>query len=163
MVTWLLDFDGVVNANKPKWHAAPRTKWVNADRESYKVRWAPWLVDEINELSKTVNVLWASTWVPWKFLLEHNLGFRKFDTIDWPNEHVESFATRWALKETAAEKVLASGESLIWTDDDLPEIGPLPKRFEKAGALLIRPKSNTGLTPEDIDRIKEYANQHSGS
>ncbi len=158
MVTLLLDFDGVVNANKPKWHAPPRTKWVHADGEAFKIRWAPALVDEINELSKTLDVLWASTWIPWKFVLEHTLGFRKFECIDWPTEHVESFAKRWHLKETAARKVLESGELLIWADDDLPEIGPLLKEFKDQ--LLIRPKSNTGLTPEDIDRMKEYANQH---
>lgn len=131
---WLLDVDGPINANKPRWHAAPRTKYVHADGDSFKFRWAPALIDEIRELSKVVEIRWATTWIPWIFVIEHTLGLPKFKCIDWPPGQIESFAVRCDLKLAAARAVVANGDKLIWTDDDaIPPFGPIVNELEKAG------------------------------
>lgn len=43
---WLLDVDGVINANRPGWGAPPRSSrvWSDTDRMSYLIRWAPALL-----------------------------------------------------------------------------------------------------------------------
>jgi hypothetical protein len=64
----------------------------------------------------------------------------------------------WPLKLAATRTVLAEGRKLIWTDDEaLPPPGPLRDELNADGhALLIAPKSNRGLQPDDLDRIESF-------
>jgi hypothetical protein len=156
---WLLDIDGVINANNPGWGAAPRRVSV----AGYMIRWAPALIDRIRNLRATgaVEIRWSSTWCKNTFELADLARHLRMPDLD------SAFTTRpehltWAeLKFNAARGVLAEGRRLVWTDDDEVEaarkVCPDLVAAEAAGtALLIAPKSNRGLQPEDLDLIEDF-------
>ncbi|HYY11924.1 MAG TPA: hypothetical protein VE781_13380 [Kineosporiaceae bacterium] len=62
---WLLDVDGVVNADRPGWGGSPRSRQVAADGVLWRIRWAPALVERIRALHRSgrVEIRWASTWI----------------------------------------------------------------------------------------------------
>ena len=149
---WLLDFDGVINANKPGWSAAPRQANAYADGKHYRIRWEPKLISRIRQVQQAgVLIFWASTWCGHTDQLERIL---LLPTLFSAAPTAMSYRT----KCEAAEAVIASGNRLIWTDDEVvPDWGALyTKLTRKDRALLIRPKSNRGLRPEHMDAIDEF-------
>jgi hypothetical protein len=151
---WLLDVDGVLNANRPGWGAAPRSGMAYAGGMGFKIRWAPALANRIRIMHRSglVEIRWATTWCPWAGQIENLLALpalgRAFDG------EVNGTAARLA-KYAAAQQVLAEGRRLIWTDDDaIPADGP--DREALAGALLIAPSPRRGLQPEDLDAIEKF-------
>lgn len=158
---WLLDVDGVINATRPGWGAAPRRApvWSATDGRSYPLRWAPPLVDRIRRLhdSGAVEVRWCSTWCPDADSLEQlwrlPVLVRALDADPMPRG-----AECWALKLAAARAVLAEERSLIWTDDEAtPAEGPIYDELTADGrALLVTPLASRGLQPDDLDRIEEF-------
>ncbi|MEV1315468.1 hypothetical protein AB0J14_05205 [Micromonospora arborensis] len=159
---WLLDVDGVVNARKPGWGAAPRKRgcWSASDAYEYVMRWAPPLVDRIRDLHKqgVVEVRWCTTWCPDADALERLWALPTLERAF--TDHVKGEEAH-ALKVAAARKVLADGRRLIWTDDDVvPTDGELHDELVATGrALLIRPKASTGLQPEHMDLIEAFAKE----
>lgn len=161
---WLLDIDGVINANKPGWGAAPR----RVRCAGFVIRWAPKLIDRIRELHNTggCEIRWASTWCGYPEQLEELSNRLRL--------HLEpAFTDRprsktWAdLKLEAAERVLADGRRLIWTDDDEAGIAPqfsaaVADAEQDGRALLVAPRPNRGLQPADLDRIAEFAAVRAG-
>lgn len=151
---WLLDVDGVVNASRPGWHAAPRVGNASAGGVSFRIRWAPALAQRIRELHRSgrVEIRWASTWNPWVGEIERLLALPPLARAF--NEPVTGEGARQA-KLAAAHAVLAEGRRLIWTDDEaIPE-----DRSKLAGALLIEPLYRQGLQPEDMDRIEAFLSE----
>jgi Swiss Army Knife RNA repair-like protein len=162
---WMLDIDGVINANKPGWGEAPRRRIIGG----FIIRWAPKLIVRMKELQAAhqVEIRWSTTWCgsPWELgMLAMTVGL----------ECAPAFAERpphktWGdMKAEAALDVLASGRRLVWTDDD--EVGGarwLFPQFEEAEedgrALLIAPRSNRGLQPDHLDAIEAFATQHNGT
>lgn len=159
---WLLDVDGVVNTTRPGWGGAPRRShvWSGADHTSYVIRWAPALIDRIRDLhvGGEVEVRWCTTWCPEADRLERLWHLppllRALDADPMPRG-----ADCWPLKLAAARDVLASGHRLIWTDDEaLPQPGAAREELTAGGqALLIAPRANRGLQPEDLDHIARFA------
>ncbi|WP_327011038.1 hypothetical protein OHA72_29485 [Dactylosporangium sp. NBC_01737] len=153
---WLLDVDGVINARKPGWHAAPHHGRAYAAGTAWPMRWAPALTARIRRLhnSGAVEVRWCSTWCAWSDQLE-----RLFRLPPLPCAFTTT-ADAPAAKLAAARAVLAAGDHLIWTDDDeVPTAGPLLDELTAAGrALLIRPDARRGLTPDHLDEIEAFAN-----
>ena len=162
---WLLDIDGVINANRPGWGEAPR----RIRCAGFVIRWAPKLLDRIRELHRTGEheIRWASTWCGFPEQLDElsrHLGvqFERAFT-DRP------MSKTWAeMKADAALAVLAEGRRLIWTDDDEVPVAPgfYPAIAEAAAdgrALLIAPKSNRGLQPADLDLIAQFAFDEKGA
>lgn len=155
---WLLDVDGVLNANRPGWHAAPRRAHVvDSAGHDWVIRWAPELIMCVRRLITLgrVEVRWCTTWCPDADRLEAlwslpSLG-RAFDTV--PKGRFTG-----DIKLAAAREVLASGRRLIWTDDMVvPTFGPLYDELTADGrGLLIRPESRIGLTPEHMAMIEEW-------
>lgn len=156
---WLLDIDGVLNANKPGWGAAPRKTFC----AGFTIRWAPALLDRIREVHRSgaVEIRWCSTWCGYPDQLAALARAFRLDLAS-------SFGDRpmsktWAeLKAEAALAVLAAGRRLIWTDDD--EIGAARRMFPELAAaeadgraLLIAPRANRGLQAEHLDLIMEFA------
>lgn len=159
--TWLLDIDGVINANKPGWSAAPR----RVRCAGLIVRWAPALIERIRDLrqSGSVEVKWASTWCGYPDQLEE-LGHRIGLPLDLAFTDRSESKTWAEMKAEAAVAVLAAGQRLIWTDDDEAGIAldfyPAIADADREGrALLIAPRSNRGLQRDHMDRIEAFAAQ----
>lgn len=64
---WLLDVDGVINASRPGWGAAPHHGTATAAGMSFRIRWAPALAKRIRALHESgrVEIRWCSTWCDW--------------------------------------------------------------------------------------------------
>jgi hypothetical protein len=61
---WLLDVDGVLNADKPGRGAPPRRAMAYADGTGWLMRWAPSLIDRIGGLRRAgaVDIRWCTSW-----------------------------------------------------------------------------------------------------
>ncbi|GIE88779.1 HAD domain-containing protein [Actinoplanes regularis] len=152
---WLLDVDGVLNANRPGWGAAPRRGYAHAGGFRYTMRWAPALLDRIRALHRTgtVEIRWCTTWCGHADQLERLFGLPHFEPCWLDNLNPREAAT---AKLAAARQVVASGHPLIWTDD--ADISP-SAHDELSGldrVLLITPKPNRGLQPEHLDAIETF-------
>ena len=161
---WLLDVDGVVNASRPGWHAAPYQGTVRADSRSWKFRWDPSVTSFIREvaLAELAEVRWSSTWVPWRAGVERTLRLPELPVAFAIDEGKEQDVD--ALKRSAALAVVEQERRpLVWTDDDVvPGFGPLRDRLEAAGVplLLIAPAFARGLRPDDIETIRAFLVEH---
>lgn len=152
---WLLDVDGVINANRAGhgWHEAPRRGTAFHDNVAYKLTWAPKLVTGIRSIyrEKLAEILWCSSWCIAAGQIERVLALPSFgkaapDIVGGPEG--------WPVKLEAALAVRALGRRLVWTDDEaIPASGPLDN---DPGALLIRPRPNRGLQPEDLKEIVKF-------
>lgn len=158
---WLLDVDGVVNAPRPGWHAAPQRAdvWSDEDNCEYPLRWAPGLVTMIRELHRhgLVEVRWCTTWCPDAARLETLWRLPALDRA-LPDATLPKGPDCWPLKLTAAHHVLESGRRLVWSDDEAIPYGDLAldTAVAEGRALLLRPSSRTGLQPADMDTIEAF-------
>jgi hypothetical protein len=156
---WMLDIDGVINANKPGWGAAPR----RTTCAGFTIRWAPALIQRIKDIRRAglADIRWSSTWCVEPSYLS-NLSDRIDLHLDSAFTSLPADGTFEQLKAAAALAVLDESRRLIWTDDT--EAGVAPDRYPVLGdavrdgrALLIAPRPNRGLQPEDLDAIEAFA------
>ncbi len=154
---WLLDVDGVINATRPGWSAAPRRGMAYCLGDGYQMRWAPGLVRRIREVAAggDVTVRWCTTWCAEAEQLERLFGLPPLERA-W-REPISAGAAPTA-KLVAARAVLAGGQRLVWTDDDaLPGDSAVREALTAGGrALLIAPRPNRGLQPEHVEAIASF-------
>jgi hypothetical protein len=156
---WLLDVDGVLNADKPGWGAAPRRVQVFSHHVSreFTIRFAPDLIERVRRINRDglVEIRWCTTWCGDTDGLEKVFVLPAFGA-SW-TDYYDGDAARQA-KLAAARAVLADGRRLVWTDDsEVPEDGDVHDELTKAGnALLIRPDARYGLQPADLDAIEAF-------
>ncbi|GAA2716112.1 HAD domain-containing protein [Actinoplanes palleronii] len=152
---WLLDVDGVLNANRPGWSAAPRRGMAYAGGTGFLMRWAPALLDRIRALHRSgaVEIRWCTTWCAHTGQLERLFGLPRFEPC-WHEDLAPPDAP--IAKLAAAHQVLADGRPLIWTDDaDIPPAAhdELPRLGR---TLLIAPAPNRGLQPDHLTTIETF-------
>lgn len=154
---WLLDVDGVLNATRPGWSAAPRNGTAYGGGHPYRLRWAPALITRIRALHQagSVTLRWCSTWCADADQVERLFALPPLER-SWTGPISHSAAP--AAKLAAAHAVLDQGHRLIWTDDDaVPTSGPVHDELVATGcALLIAPLANRGLQPEHLDTIEAF-------
>jgi hypothetical protein len=155
---WLLDVDGVLNATRPGWSAAPRNGTAYGGGHPYRLRWAPALISRIRALHHTesVTLRWCSTWCADADQIERLFALPRLERA-WTDPVSHSAAP--AAKLAAARAVLDQGSRLIWTDDDaVPTSGPVHDELAATGrALLIAPIPHRGLQPAHLDVIEAFA------
>lgn len=145
-----VDFDGVVNADRPSWPDKPRRKHVRTSAGEFRITWSPSLRNELKSLSQhpAVQVVWLTSWGPEIGAVEDAMGLPVFPrgiTKLLPSAQVP------ALKSAAIAEIAASGRPYIWCDDT--EAGDTDEPGEFGPRLEIRPKTKHGLTPADVERI----------
>ncbi len=158
---WLLDVDGVLNARKPGWGAAPtrRQVWSSAVRREFTVYFAPALMKRLRDLHRTgrVEIRWCTTWCGDTTVLEQAFCLPEFTTA-WTEYRNGCEGVN--AKQAAARAFLAEGRPLIWADDtEVPlESWPLHDELMSAGpdVLLIRPDDRFGLQPRHLDAIEQF-------
>jgi|AACY02.2.fsa_nt_gi hypothetical protein len=155
---WLLDVDGVVNANRPGWSEAPYSGQMFARGQWWPFRWSPSLVGFIRRIveSERAEVRWATTWNEHARELEALFRLPRLP-VAFPEPQGDDFP---AGKLQAALRVVEEEQrSLVWTDDDaIPAVGPFRARLDAAehGFLPISPRPNRGLRPEHASAIEEF-------
>ena len=166
---WLLDVDGVINANKPGWGGPPRRATACSEGTGFVPRWAPALLDRIRTLDRTgmVDIRWSTTWCTDTDELHRLFRIGPFQ----PAFRDRPANKTWAeLKVEAALQILDDGRRLIWTDDAEVDVARrlYPQLAEAEAeacgrALLIAPKPNRGLQPEHMDQIEAFAETDSAT
>jgi hypothetical protein len=169
---WLLDIDGVINAlsRRRVRGSFAAHDWaehlVPADIPQLgpmllEIRVAHPVLEFVREVveSGVAEVRWHSTW---REAAVTDLAPR----VGLPSIPI-SVAPEWTQrppgwwKLPAAQRVVASGRPLVWTDDDIAvyadEVGELGSH---AATLLIAPDPATGLTAHDLDRIAAFLRSH---
>lgn len=165
---WLLDIDGVVNAlaRGQVRDSFPPEQWsqhvVEADLPGLGRMHLPILVAQpvLDFVAGVVEsgraeVRWHSTW---RTAAMTDLA----PMLQLPPIPI-SIAPEWTQrppgwwKLPAAQRVVAAGRRLVWTDDDLAghgdELGGLD---ESTRALLISPNPDSGLTQAELDAIDAF-------
>ncbi len=156
---WLLDVDGVINAYRAGWYSSPRVVQIfsTIDVYDYRIRFEPRLITAIRDLHESglVEVTWCSTWCAEAAALEEGFGLpslpRAFST---PVPASAPSATGCELKWAAAQRVIASGRRLIWTDD--VEVDHHRTELPAGQALLISPNASRGLRPAHLRLIRRF-------
>jgi hypothetical protein len=105
--------------------------------------------------SERAEVRWHSTW---RTAAMSDLA----PTLGLPGIPI-SIAPEWTQrppgwwKLPAAQRVVAAGRRLVWTDDDIDSyLDDIGESMHEPGALLISPNPETGLTRADLDRIATF-------
>lgn len=161
---WLLDVDGVINASRPAWGVQPASRVVAGIGGDFKIRWARELATRIVRLHRSgvVEVRWCTSWCPVADRLEMLFGFPSFERM-LTLEDTKTVPALTAAKQREALRVVSSGRSLVWTDDEaIPRSGPVFDALAASGvsAHLVIPKPRRGLTPADLRGIEEFAGSH---
>ncbi len=177
MPLWLLDVDGVVNvlstgADGLPW---PSEQWIQrvvyAPIEGRGVMTLPILaarpvlefITRVHE-SAAAEIRWHSTWRGAAAThLGPVLGLPPLPFSVAPEWLDESDVLWWKLP--GAQRAIAAGRRLVWTDDDLDTYarhadphtsGGLATVAAREDTLLICPRRDRGLGPEDLDAIAAF-------
>jgi hypothetical protein len=158
---WLLDVDGVLNADRPGWGDPPGQGTARFEGHTFRMRWTPRLIVHLARLhqDQVVEFRWATTWVDEIEQIESLFrlpGFRlAFSGLPaGPQGKVPGLKGKAALQVVETER-----RPLIWTDDDaIPLGGPLRRRLNASGQplLLIAPDPTRGLQPADLDAVTDF-------
>jgi hypothetical protein len=166
---WLLDIDGVVNAvsTVPVESVWPADTWlqriVPADipelgRMVLPILAARPVLDFVRRVvdAGAAEVHWHSTWREAAVSdLAPALGLPAIPVSVAPEWTQRPVGMWWKLP--AAQRVVASGRRLVWTDDDIAMFAPELDEFAgRDDALLIAPGRDTGLAPDELDRIAAF-------
>jgi hypothetical protein len=158
---WLLDVDGVLNADRPGWGAAPRRADLQVGPHSYRMRWAPALIEAIVRLRRTtsVEIRWATTWVDEIHQVARAMRLPDLPVAFGGLGGDPSQASPEAKLQAALHVLEVENRPLIWTDDDaIPALGPDARRLRDARqpSLLISPNPKVGLQAPDLAAIAEF-------
>lgn len=170
---WLLDIDGVVNALAagPLPEVWPEHAWIQRliiteipeqGMMTLPILAARPVLDFIAEVhhSGRAEIRWHSTWrASAVTAFAPSLGLPTTIPISVAPEWSDRSIAQW-WKLGAADRAVASGRTLVWTDDDLRIYRDDAERLASASSLLIGPSSETGLTPEELNRIDRFLPDH---
>jgi hypothetical protein len=158
---WLLDVDGVLNADRPSWGGLAGKGTAKFEGHAFRMRWAPRLMVQLSGLhrDRVVEFRWATTWVDQIGQIEALFQLPGFPLAfsglpSGPQTQVPDLKGKAALHVVETER-----RPLIWTDDDaIPLGGPLRRRLQASGQplLLIAPDPNRGLEPADLQAVTEF-------
>ena len=166
---WLLDIDGVVNAlgRGSVLGIWPEQAWLGAVVRAMIPRRGPMVLpimaarpvlDFVAEVVRAdaVEVRWHSTWREAAVTeLAPVLGLPDIPVSVAPEWTDPPPGVWWKLP--AAQRVVAAGRRLVWTDDDLAVLGDgLGSVSASPDALLLSPDPRTGLAAADLDRIRRF-------
>lgn len=150
---WLLDVDGVINKiARP--NPGDNTGIANADGGFYNMTWRGVVTRFIRDTveSGRAEVRWATTWVSEARQIEELFDLPELP-LAFPADTGRYEISR--AKLAAANEAIASGRTLIWTDDDA-----IPSDFflsiSAKGHLPIAPDYTIGLTDADLKLIGYY-------
>lgn len=150
----LLDFDGVINCDRPGWPDPDKRASMEADGTVFAFRWSPMMLTKLAEfgLSAGVEVRWCSTWAPHAARLNVVLG-----TPAWPGCWDDAPPSVPRAKLAAAQAVLAEGKRLIWIDDEAIPLAKARRDLGMTGdALYLRPNPAKGISKGNIGQIRTF-------
>lgn len=166
MAVIFLDFDGVINAvsGKPPTNLHPKETWkqtICTEKKDYPIMYSTVVVDFINELSKTNDIYWLTTWRSYTHQFEEKLGLVELPYID--EEGLPVVDGEWWKLTVARDFIkehVDADEKIVWIDDDLRY-----SRSKEAHALgqynilYVGPAMQHGLSIKEMRQIKEFCEE----
>jgi len=173
-----LDVDGVLNAlpyDVEHFDTWPSTSWRSEIINGYVITWSTDLVYEINLLAarEDVTFKWLTTWC--ELAQQHiapGLGLNGAHLWELTNNtrsddsHFGSWRpaerTWWKLAALQGDvETFGEPEKMVWIDDDHGYYGShyeswTASKVESGQLLVVQPRTNLGITPDDLERIKEF-------
>lgn len=156
-IVWLLDIDGVLNAlRRPAWPG----EFSEGRAMGFRIRWSPECGAEILRIREQygVDVRWCTTWAQpvRRGCLDDPLCVRHIEKLlGWPELPHVLFTDRTS-KYRAAQDVLNTGDSLIWTDDEAIPDEFMHSHRDQQRALCLAPDPNLGLTREHLHMVEAW-------
>ena len=179
-VTLYQDIDGCLNAgyNARVWRqegdevqAGYQRAWVHPEHDDfgnrlgpgfvkYRMEWNERLIEALNSMS--IHLVWTTTWradalkvgramglVPeYESVLHPLSGQTTFPSIEWKFEAILDEQTRHP-------------SLFIAVDDEWDSVPRYRAALENLGGLVISPNPVFGVSPEDVESMREYIMRHS--
>jgi hypothetical protein len=166
---WLLDIDGVLNAlvRGPLPDIWPTDAWVqrlvvtevpDRGRMSLPIVAARPVLEFVRRVHESglAEIRWHSTW--------RGAAITAFaPVLGLPGDIAISIAPEWSerpvlqwWKQPAAERAVAAGRRLVWTDDDLRVFADDTAHLAGPDTLLLAPEPTLGLTADELDAIEAF-------
>lgn len=178
---WFLDVDGVLNAFPPPVRAVRaragdawsyRSTRVGTSVGAFTVTVADALVVRLGDVHRAglAAVVWCTTWgADAATRLAPALGLPQWPVAPYPDDVRCSPLPGWSSApwwkvEAISRWLDAKPRPYVVTDDDLTaEVADeLRDRHPDLPALLLRPSTSPGLTPEHLDEVEEFLHAHAG-
>ncbi len=171
---WLLDIDGVLNAvtDEPDRRVWPEQEWIRTTAPSnHDLEWPILAATPVLDFLRRVHeqgraeIWWHSTWQHHSVNVGAALGLPAWPVRDCPEFGTQETELATPLGRTrqtwwklpAAQRVLAQGRPLLWTDDDARrQLRAADTRPWGASALVVAPPVDAGLTPRQLRRIDRW-------
>jgi hypothetical protein len=168
---WFVDVDGVINAlvdyvNKP--HLNSYSDWEALNVNGYIIVFSPAMVESINSLSETIDIVFMTTWAEAAandLAPALGLNIKRFLRSDGSNSSFEyqgnDASKRWWKLNGILDHINQDQRPFIWTDDDMHNdikraiFGRAA--FEGVDNLLITPNSKVGLTEQHLEMIRVFS------
>lgn len=165
---WLLDIDGVINADTPDLKIWDEKSWKITDalgtphgikERLFTICYSTKVIDFINSMVDSVDIRWHTTWQKDAHNVAEAVGLpTNFPIADAKEfRYVNTRHQSW-WKLGAVERVfLQENRRLIWTDDDIEYYYDQITDFKNSeDVLLISPKSSIGLTLSQMEKIRKF-------
>ncbi len=135
-------------------------------KEIVRVDWSNGVIMALREFEAIpgVTMMWCTSWQQYApELLGHALGIgTDWDYVRRPDEPDDLIRLTW-WKETAARRLAPQFERMVWIDDEIDDWETALARegrhwewIDDKYTLTVCPDSETGLTPADIDQIRQF-------
>jgi hypothetical protein len=156
-----LDVDGVINAQMPFGWGRLQRQHVVADESTYRIRWAPRMVEALGALD--LEIVWLTSWRQWGPLsIAPAIGLGADSRVLHPNGDPDAKTPQdnsiyWKIEQLEADQS-ASPSRFIWVDDEINDEPMIRLRAENLGGLAISANDLIGITPKNIEQMQEYIN-----
>lgn len=155
---WLLDVDGVLNL----FGSAPAA-WGDTEQftaNGYPITWSPKMLARITEIhgNGLAEVQWLTTWGHYaNAYLAHRFGLSQLTVALEPPRDIYRYPFDEWWKLPAVREAYDAGNTVLWTDDDIPyypEVRDWLKTTDAERILTVAPTD--GLLPEHLDVIERW-------
>lgn len=177
MTTLLIDFDGVINveSNPKAYKRAYRNDGGNPNMytdvwsigvdykgQRQRVVYCKDLLSALHTLclKHSSQWVWLTTWESESFNIDRRLLTRSNSYIKWD---YADFDARNANKYAEFLKLVHTGETVVWIDDEATTLYNPNDLPPGAKVLVIKPNSVTGLTKSEVAAVDAFLTKNSAT
>ena len=147
---------GLMSGFAEAFHLEDGTRDPSGRAARFQMKWNSRLIDALNSLD--VEFVWTTTWredargVGTLMGLSHE-NVRVLHPLDGKTEFP---SINWKYEAVVAEQQ-ADPSPFIWVDDELFDLPHTAKTvIHQLGGLIIAPSATYGMTPADLEKMREY-------
>lgn len=125
----------------------------------YKMEWNSRLIDAYNSMD--IELVWATTWREDAHAVGTLMGLKHVGRVLHPLSGRTTFPSlEWKLAAILSEQQ-SNPSPFIWVEDEIPHLSHWEREaLSEFGGLLIAPDPNLGVSPAQVEEIREYISAH---